>query len=62
MAGKVRHEQQVGIQIAKRDFTKPIVAVAPWGAQQMSSVVQVNADRIARWNTSSIIAAIWDVC
>ena len=49
------------IQIAKRDFSKPVVAVAPWGAQQISSVVQANANRIARWNTPSIVGAIREV-
>lgn len=50
------------ITIAKTDFDKPIVAVAPWGAQQVSKAVSENADRVARWNTDSIVAAIRDVC
>lgn len=50
------------IKIAKKDFDKPIVAVCPWGAKQISSVVQEAADEIAKWNTASIVNAIRDVC
>ncbi|MEW6328128.1 MAG: TIR domain-containing protein [Thermodesulfobacteriota bacterium] len=48
------------IQIAKKEFyfPKPILAVAPWGSQQISSVVRNAADEIAGWNTSSIVGAI----
>lgn len=50
------------INIAKEDFDKPIVAICPWGAQQISSVVQNAADEIAKWNTDSIVKAIRAVC
>ena len=50
------------IKIAKEDFDKPIVAVCPWGAKQISSVVQEAADEIAKWNTASIVKVIRDVC
>jgi len=50
------------IKIAKQDFNKPIVAVCPWGAKQISSVVQNSADEIAKWNTDSIVKAIRTVC
>ena len=51
------------IKIAKKEFVtpKPILAVTPWGAQQISSVVRENADRIAKWNTESIVAAIREI-
>lgn len=51
------------IQIAKTEFTtpKPILAVARWGAQQISSVVREKADRIARWNTESIVSGIKEI-
>ena len=49
---------QKEIRIAKGDFAKPIVAICPWGTEQISSVVRDAADRIVRWNTSSIVAAI----
>ena len=50
------------IKISKVDFKKPVVAVCPWGAQQISSVVQDAADEIARWNADSIAGAIRKVC
>ncbi len=48
------------IAIAKTDFTypKPILAIAPWGAQKISQVVANAANDIAGWNTSSIVGAI----
>ncbi len=48
------------IKIAKAEFQnpKPILAVAPWGNQQVSSVVSEAADEIAGWNTNSIVGAI----
>jgi len=45
------------INLAK-EMGKPIIAVAPWGADKISSVVRENADRIVRWNSSSIVQAI----
>ena len=53
---------QKEIKIAKEDFDKPIVAVCPWGAKQISTVVQEAADEIAKWNTASIVQAIRNVC
>ncbi len=53
---------QQEIKIAKVEFRKPIVAICPWGAQQISVPVKQAADRTARWNTSSIVGAIRDVC
>ena len=50
------------IKISKEDFDKPIVAVCPWGAKQISTVVQEAADEIAKWNTASIVQAIRNVC
>ena len=46
------------IQIAKRDFSKPIVAIRPFANEQVSSVVSEVADRLVGWNTSSIVSAI----
>lgn len=37
---------------------KKIIAIAPWGAERISTTVKVNADEIVRWNTSSIVEAI----
>lgn len=48
------------IQIAKNGFSsnKPIIAVEPWGSEKTSQIVKNNADQVAKWNTSSIVAAI----
>lgn len=46
------------ISIAKDDFSKPIVAICPWGNEQISTVVSEAADRLVGWNTSTIVAAI----
>lgn len=49
------------IQIAKRDYSKPIVAIRPWANEQVSSVVSEAANRLVGWNTSSIVSAIREV-
>jgi hypothetical protein len=46
------------IVIAKRDFTKPLLAVKPWGNTNVSKVVSSNADLLVNWSTVSIIDAI----
>lgn len=46
------------IQIAKQDYSKPIVAIRPWANEQVSSVVSDSADRLVGWNTNSIVTAI----
>ena len=46
------------IQIAKKDFSKPIVGIRPWANEQVSSVVSDAADRLVSWSTSSIVSAI----
>ena len=51
------------IKIAKSEFSnpKPILGVKPWANTQVSSVVSDNADKLAGWNTSSIVAAIREI-
>lgn len=49
---------QKEIKIAQDEYSKPILAVAPWGSQQVSAVVKNAADEIAGWNTNSIVGAI----
>lgn len=39
-------------------FSKPIIAVEPWGSERTSAIVKDNADRIVKWQSSSIIKAI----
>ena len=48
------------IDLAKEGFQNPkaILAIRPWGAERISSVVQDAADEIVGWNTESIVAAI----
>ena len=46
------------IDIAKKDFNKPVLAITPWGARRISSVVRANADLLVKWNTLSIVRGI----
>lgn len=39
-------------------MTKPILAIAPWGAEKTSTVVSEAAWKEVGWNTASITAAI----
>lgn len=52
----INHE----IDIAKNGFAtvKPIIAIEPWGSERTSKVVKDNADKIVKWQSSSIISAI----
>lgn len=48
------------IKISKEEFeeNKKILAITPWGAEQISSTVKENADKIVGWNTDSIVDGI----
>ncbi len=46
------------IEIAKDFFSKPLIAVEPWGAEKTSRIVKNNADEIVKWQSSSIVTAI----
>ena len=46
------------IEIAKKDYSQPMVAIRPWANEQVSSVVSGAADRLVGWNTDSIVSAI----
>lgn len=50
----------IEIELAKSGFSspKPIVAIEPWGSQKTSRLVKQSADKVVRWNTESIVAAI----
>lgn len=37
---------------------KPILAIEPWASEKTSSVVKNSANKIVKWNTSSIVAGI----
>lgn len=45
------------IEIAQ-SMSKPILAIEPWGSEKTSSKVKNAADKIVKWNTSSIVDAI----
>ncbi len=45
------------IEIAKK-YNKKIIAIEPWGAEKTSKIVKDNADRIVKWQGSSIASAI----
>ena len=47
----------IEIQLAK-EMNKPIIAIEPWGSERTSLIVKNNANKIVKWNTSSIISAI----
>lgn len=46
------------IEISKEVFSKPIIAIQPFGAEKTSLKVKQNADMIVAWNTQSIVNAI----
>ncbi len=37
---------------------KPILAIEPWASEKTSLIVKNNADKIVKWNTSSIVSGI----
>lgn len=45
------------IQIAKK-LGKPILAVKPYGAANMSATVRSAADEVCNWSTESVVSAI----
>lgn len=45
------------IEMAKK-YSKPIIAVQPWGAEHTSNVVKNAADVIVGWNAKSIANAV----
>lgn len=46
------------IEIAKKVYNKPLIAIEPWGSEKTSLIVKSNADAIVKWNSASIVAAI----
>lgn len=46
------------IEISKEVFSKPIVAVEPWGSEKTSQIVKDNADAIVKWQSQSIVDAV----
>ena len=50
----------IEIEIAKR-LGKPIIAIKPFGAERISTVVRDASHKECAWNTNSIIQAIVDL-
>lgn len=48
------------IEISKSGFAtvKPIIAIDPWDSEKTSAKVKNNADKVVKWQSSSIISAI----
>ena len=47
----------IEIELAQ-EMGKRIIAIEPWGSERTSTVVKSNANKIVKWNTSSIVNAI----
>ena len=39
-------------------YSKPIIAVKPWGQQRIPSIITAFADEIVGWNSDSVINAV----
>lgn len=48
---------QLEIEVAV-ELNKPIIAIRPYGASQISSIAENAADRLVNWNSDSIVSAI----
>lgn len=50
----------IEIDLAQNGFVhpKPIIAIKPWAAKELSSVVRNAANTMVGWNTNSIVSAI----
>ena len=48
---------QIEIKIAK-EYNKPIISIEPWASEKTSSIVKDNANKIVKWQSSSIVEAI----
>jgi hypothetical protein len=46
------------IEISKKVFSKPIIAVEPWDSKKTSKIVKDNADAIVKWQSKKIVEAI----
>lgn len=42
-------------------YSKPILAVNPWGAQRTSNIVSSASTKIVGWNKNSVISSIWEL-
>jgi len=60
IAGKyVTYSDSIQLEIdAATELNKPIIAIRPFGAGQVSSVAENAADKLVSWNADSIVEAI----
>lgn len=42
-------------------YSKPILAVNPWGRQRASGIVVDSASKLVGWNKKSVINGIWEL-
>lgn len=47
----------IEIELAQ-EMGKRIIAIEPWGSERTSTVVKSSANKIVKWNTTSIVNAI----
>ena len=45
-------------RITRSVLSKPLVAVIPWGAEQVPSIIRDAASRLVGWNTDSVVGAV----
>lgn len=56
------HSKWIQREIAgAKNYTKPILAVTPWGQERESGIVVDNADQSVGWNKQPLINAIWSL-
>ncbi|MDN3699339.1 TIR domain-containing protein [Vibrio cortegadensis] len=48
---------KIEIEIAKK-YGKPIIAIEPWAAEKTSTIVKNAANKVVKWQGSSIVSAI----
>ena len=57
------YSKWINIEIGlAQEMGKRIIAIEPWGSERTSTVVKSNANKIVKWNTSSIVNAIKGYC
>lgn len=56
------YSKWIGKEIkGSQDYTKPILAVTPWGQEREASVVIDNASKSVGWNKNSVFNGIWEL-
>lgn len=56
------HSKWIGKEIdGAAYYSKPVLAVNPWGQLRTASVVNAAAAKTVGWDSSSVVKAIWDL-